>query len=186
VLFAGLLPGERLGASQVAGALLGFAGTVLLVTGGTALAVDPAFAGGYAAALACAVVWATYSVLSRRVGHVPVEAVAGFCLGTSALALLCHLVFETTVWPAGPAQWALVLAMGLGPVGAAFFLWDHGVKHGRIQALGAASYATPLLSTLLLIGAGRAQESWTVWTACALIIAGAALATRPRPAPEPA
>ena len=183
VLFAGLLPGHRLGGRQAAGALMGFAGTVLLVTGGAGapfqrLAIDAAFAGGYAAALACAVTWAGYSVLSRRVGDVPVEAVAGFCLGTALLALLCHLAFEHTVWPDGADGWAIVLAMGLGPTGAAFFLWDIGVKRGDIQTLGALSYATPLLSTLLLILGGRSAGGWNVWAACGLIIAGAALAGR--------
>ena len=42
------------------------------------------------------------------------------------------------------------------PVGAAFYVWDHGVKHGDIQLLGAASYLGPLLSTLILILAGFA------------------------------
>ena len=65
---------------------------------------------GYLCALACAFVWSGYSVLSRRFGTVPTDAVAGFCLATAALACLCHLAFETTVWPGGPAQWLAILA----------------------------------------------------------------------------
>jgi drug/metabolite transporter (DMT)-like permease len=71
-----------------------------------------------------------------------------------------------------------VLALGLGPVGAAFFVWDHGVKRGDIRALGAFAYAGPLLSTLLLIGFGRAQASATPAAACTLIVGGALLAAR--------
>ena len=54
------------------------------------------------------------------------------------------------------------------PVGAAFYAWDHGVKHGNIQVLGAASYAAPLLSTLVLIASRlcRAEPGHTRRPAC--------------------
>jgi len=176
VVLAGLLPGERLGPAQVGGALLGLAGTGLLVTGGEGLSVRAEHAAGYAAAIGSALVWASYSVLSRRYGDVPTDAVAGFCAVTAVLALGCHLAFETTAWPAGTAAWLAVLALGLGPVGAAFFLWDHGVKRGDIQVLGASAYAAPPLSTLILAAAGLAEARWTLWAACALIVGGAVLA----------
>ena len=177
VLFAGLLPGERLGKAQVLGALAGLAGTLLLITGGAGLRVRLDYLPGYLSAVACAVTWATYSVLSRRFGTVPTETVVFFCLATALLAVPCHLLFEQTVWPSGWG-WAAVVAMGLGPVGLAFFVWDHGVKRGDIQALGALSYATPLLSTGLLILAGRAALSWPVVGACVLIVGGAIIAGR--------
>ena len=59
--------------------------------------------------------------------------------------------------------------------GSAFFFWDHGIKRGDIRALGAAAYAAPLLSTLLLVGFGLASPSWTLGIACALIAGGGAL-----------
>ncbi|EFG9152772.1 EamA family transporter, partial [Escherichia coli] len=71
-----------------------------------------------------------------------------------------------------------VLGLGLGPVGAAFYAWDHGVKRGNIQVLGAASYTSPLLSTLVLILAGVAEPSWRIAIACVLITAGAVLAAK--------
>ena len=66
---------------------------------------------------------------------------------------------ETTVWPETPTQWLAIIALGVGPVGAAFFAWDIGMKRGDIRVLGAASYATPLLSTAFLILAGFAKPS---------------------------
>ena len=178
VLLSGLLPGERLGARQVGGALAGFAGAALLVARG-GLRFDGQYALGYAFALACAVIWSSYSVLSRRVGAVPTRAVGGFCAATAALALVCHLLFETTVWPSG-GQWAAVVALGLGPVGAAFYVWDYGVKRGNIQTLGVLAYGAPLLSTLLLVAVGLAKPSWTLAAACALIVGGAVLASSRR------
>lgn len=174
VLFSALLPGERLTARHIGGGLLGLAGAALLVTGGGMARFDAQNLPGYAAALACAVLWSGYSVLNRRYREVPSDAVGGFCAATAVLALACHFLFEQTTWP-NAAEWGIVLALGIGPLGAAFFLWDFGVKHGDIQALGTLAYATPLASTLLLIAFGDAEAGWAVAVAALLITGGAAL-----------
>ena len=173
VLLSGLLPGERLRPAHVLGALVAFAGAALVVAGpGTRF--EAAHLPGYLAAAGCALIWSGYSVLSRRLGAVPTESVAVSCLATAALSLVAHLATETTVWPAGPLAWGALLALGLGPVGLAFYLWDVGCKQGDIQLLGTASYAAPLLSTLLLVAAGYAEPT-PVLLAAALLIAGGAL-----------
>jgi drug/metabolite transporter (DMT)-like permease len=179
VLFSSLLPGHRLRAQHLAGALLGFAGVAVLVAGRGAIEIRPDYWAGYACAFACAFVWAGYSVLSRRVAAVPTEAVTGFCLATAALGLVCHLLFERTIWPDGPGQWAAIVASGIGPVGAAFYLWDIGMKQGDIRLLGIGSYAIPVVSTGILVLAGFAEPSWSLALACALIAAGAIVATMP-------
>ena len=108
----------------------------------------------------------------------PKDVVTGFCAATAALSLLCHLALETTVWPQGAGQWLAVAGLGLLPVGAAFYVWDYGVKHGNIQILGASSYVAPLLSTLVLIIAGIGHADWRIALACVLITGGAALAAK--------
>lgn len=176
VVFAGLLPGERLRWWHIAGAFAGLAGCVLLIGGGAG-GIEARYAAGYLAALGAALTWSTYSVLSRRVREVPTDAVGAFCGATALLALVAHLLFERTYVPQG-SQWLAVLALGLGPVGAAFYLWDYGVKRGDIKALGALSYMTPLLSTMLLVLFGRAEPSLRLAFACLLIVGGAVLASR--------
>lgn len=178
VVFSGLLPGETLRTHHVLGALIGFLGAALIITNGGSLQIKTDYVPGYLAAIVCALIWSAYSVLSRRFGHVPTDIVTGFCLATAILSTLCHLALEETVWPADLLQWLAVLGLGLGPVGLAFFAWDHGVKHGDIQVLGASSYAAPLLSTLVLVVAGFQQANWIIATACALITAGAVLAAK--------
>ncbi len=177
VLLSGLLPGERLGLLHVLGALVAFGGVALLVLGTSAGAGEiPVL--GLGLAFVCALTWACYSVLSRRLGAVPTESVVVFCLATSALSLAAHWQLETTVWPVGVAGWASVLGLGIGPVGLAFFAWDVGMKKGDIQLLGVASYASPVLSTLALVLAGRADPSIRLALAAALITGGALLAAR--------
>lgn len=176
VLFSAFLPGERLGAGHVVGALLGLAGAVLVIAGRGGPAFELRYAAGYLAALGAALTWSSYSVLSRRFSSVPSDAVTGFCLATAALSLACHLAFESTVWPQTGLQWIAVAGLGAFPVGLAFFTWDNGVKHGDIQFLGVAAYAAPLFSTLFLVAAGLAAPSWHIVVACLLISGGGLLA----------
>lgn len=175
VLFAGLFGGQRLAGRHLAGAGLGLSGCVLAIGAGAG------FAGGnlagYLSALAAAVTWAVYSVLNRRFAAVSSAAVARFCLATAAMAVPAHLITETTVWP-DARGWLVVLAMGLGPVGLAFTAWDHGTKHGDLRLLGVLSYLTPVLSTLWLVLAGRADAGVMLGLACALVAGGAWLAAR--------
>ncbi|AVT79417.1 aromatic amino acid exporter YddG [Rhodopseudomonas palustris] len=177
VLFSSLLPGERLKLHHVAGALLGLAGTVLLFTGNGAV-IERAYLPGLAAAFIAAFVWASYSVLSRRLSAVPTDAVAGFCFVTALLATAVHLLIEPTVWPDTTMQWAAIIVLGIGPVGAAFYAWDIGMKRGDIRVLGAASYATPLLSTAFLILAGYARPTTALAIAALLIAGGGLLAAK--------
>lgn len=177
VLLSGLLPGEKLRAGHLAGAALAFGGAALIILRGSEGFGTGALA-GYALAGLCALTWSSYSVVSRRLGDVPTETVAVFCIASALLSAAAHLVFETTIWPDGAVGWLSVLGLGLGPVGLAFYVWDVGIKKGDIQLLGVASYAAPLLSTLALIGAGVAAASWSIVLAATLIAAGAALAAR--------
>lgn len=178
VLFSALLPGEKLRAHHVAGALLGLAGAVLIVTGGQGLTIKTEYAFGYLAALFGALTWSSYSVLSRRFASVPTDVITGFCLVAAVLAVPFHLMLEDTVWPDNLWQWAAIVGLGLGPVGLAFYVWDIGVKHGDIQVVGAMAYAAPLLSTAILIATGYAAYSHNVLIACLLITVGAFVAAR--------
>jgi drug/metabolite transporter (DMT)-like permease len=183
VVFSGFLParlgGSRLAWWHVVGAGLGFAGTVLVLAGGgTEGAALSGAASGYAAALAAAFIWSSYSVASRLFAAVPTTAVTGTCALTALGALIGHLLLEATVWPATSLQWALVFAQGLGPVGLAFYLWDAGMKHGNIRLIGVLSYATPLLSTLLLAALGLGRATPMLWLAAVLVTVGALVASK--------
>lgn len=177
VLFSGLLPGEKLRAGHLFGGLLGFGGAALIITGGSG-GFQGQYALGYALALACAFTWSGYSVLSRRLGETPTEAVTVFCIATAILSAIAHHMFEDTALPQTAIGWASITALGLGPVGLAFYVWDHGVKKGDIQLLGVLSYAAPLLSTLVLVAVGIAEATWALGAATLLITGGAAIAAR--------
>ena len=177
VLFAGLLPGVRVRGMQIAGTLLGLSGAAILVTRGSGIDLQPRYLPGYLAALGAAVIWAAYSVLNRRHAQVPSSAIIVACAGVAMLGALAHAVFEQSV-PPTTTQWGVLVLMGIGPVGAAFLLWDHGTKHGDIALLGSLSYLAPLLSTLLLVLAGQAAWHWSQGVAIGLLMLGAWLSVR--------
>jgi drug/metabolite transporter (DMT)-like permease len=177
VLFSGLLPGERLTRLHVAGAALAFAGAALIVMRDSA-GWAPGQGKGLGLAFLAALTWSSYSVLSRRLGKVPTVSVAVFCIGTAILSAASHVMIETPAWPETTWGWLACLALGLGPVGLAFYVWDIGMKQGDIQLLGVSAYAAPLLSTLILIAAGISPATPQIAVAAVLITAGAALAAR--------
>src|SRR5947207_2746188 len=122
----GTIPPFQLAAMTILiGGLVGVASWIVRPNGIKTLRQKPAVC-----AFVAAFVWAAYSVLSRRFGEVPSDAVAGFCLAASLLSLMCHMLFETTVWPQTSTQWLALAALGIGPVGAAFYVWDVGMKRG--------------------------------------------------------
>lgn len=170
-----MLPGLRLRPVHVLAAGLGFFGAGLAILGGRS--IEAAWAWGYVPALGSALVWATFSLGSRRMAQTgqgfPTAALGLFGLISGVLALACHVWLEPAVH-LSLKDVLLIVVMGLGPLGGAFLLWDRALKLGDPRTIGVLSYLTPLASTLLLIVlTGRVL---TVWIGlAALLIAGAAL-----------
>lgn len=178
VLFAALLPGGKLQPRHLLGALLGLGALILLIGGKLGAGASESAWLGYGLAFAGAFVWASYSVLSRLVADVPTESLGVTVLISAVLATICHVAFETTVMPANATEWIGIFGLGLGSMGFAFVCWDVGMKQGDVSFLGVASYAAPVLSTILLVITGFSPASWALAGACSLIVIGALIAKR--------
>jgi drug/metabolite transporter (DMT)-like permease len=178
VLMAPLfLPGMRLRTLHIAVAFLGFAGAALAIVGGSSQGLQGGFAWGYLPALASAFVWASYSLMTQRVPPFPSAAIGLFGLVSGVLSLVCHAVLEPAV-ALSATDWGLVIAMGLGPLGAAFYLWDAALKRGDARHIGVLSFLTPLLSTLALLWVRHEAPSPSVALAGAMIVGAAVLGSR--------
>jgi len=172
VLTPVLLPGWRLSPRHGAAALLGFAGAAIAI-GVAPAALTARSAAGYALAGGSAMVWACYSLLCRRVAPFSSWAIGGFALASGLLALACHAVFEPAA-SLQPGDAVRLACLGLGPMGAAFYLWDIAMKRGDPRVVGVLAYATPLLSTaLLLLVTGRPLTP--LLAVATLLIVGAAV-----------
>ncbi len=175
-----LLVGARLRAGQVVAAVVGFAGAAIAILGaGNAGAGSGGWSWGFVPALASAFIWASYSLLTQRVKPFPTAAIGLFGLVSGLLSLLCHWALEPQV-ALGGRDWLLLAVMGLGPLGAAFFLWDKALKLGDARQIGILSYLTPLGSTALLMGVSGRPLSWSIGLAAVMIIGAALVGTRTR------
>jgi drug/metabolite transporter (DMT)-like permease len=172
------LPGMSLTSRHVFAALLGFAGAALAILGGRpADPGAPLWAWGYIPALMSAFIWASYSLLTKRVKPFPTSAIGSFALVSGVLALLCHVWLEPAVSLSG-TDWALIGLLGLGPLGGSFFLWDAALKRGDARQIGVLSFLTPLLSTLVLLTLQGEMPSLSVGLAALIIVSAAVIATR--------
>lgn len=168
-----LLVGVPLRPIHVVAALLGFAGATLAIVGG-GVSASASWHSGYALAAASAFVWASYSLWCQRVAPFPTAAVGVFALVSGLLSLACHVALEPSV-VLSAKDWWLLAAMGLGPLGAAFFLWDIALKTGDVRQIGVLSYITPLLSTALLMLVSGRTLTWNIAGAAVLILGAAFL-----------
>jgi drug/metabolite transporter (DMT)-like permease len=175
VLAPVILPGMTLHLRHVLAALAGFAGAAIAILG--AGASGGGWSWGYIAALAAAFIWSTYSLLTRRVAAFSTAAIGLFGLLSGLLALACHFLFEQRV-ELSSGDWVRIVIAGLGPLGAAFFLWDKALKLGDPRQIGILSYITPFASTLLLMLVTGRMPTWSIAMSAALIIGAAIVGTR--------
>jgi len=177
VLLSALLPNERLRWYHILGALFGLVGAFLLVSKNGSIELDSQYTLGYIFAILAAFTWSSYSVISKKLSHIPTYSVTGFCIVTTILSLLCHITFEETIIP-NMTQLITAILIGLGPVGGAFYVWDYGMKNGDIKVLGSLAYLIPLLSTFLLIIFSSAEMSFNIAIACLLIVCGSLISSK--------
>ncbi|MBO0941126.1 DMT family transporter [Acidovorax temperans] len=177
VLAPVVLPGVALRVPHVVAALLGFGGAAIAIVGGRELSGTLAW--GYIPAAAAAFIWATYSLMTKRVKAFPTTAIGLFGLVSGALSLLCHVLLEPSV-ALQVRDWGLLAVLGLGPLGGAFYLWDKALKLGDARHIGILSYITPLASTALLIVVSGRSFSWSIGLATAMIISAAVMGMRAR------
>jgi drug/metabolite transporter (DMT)-like permease len=172
------LPGVSLTARHVFAALLGFVGAALAILGGSAGGPSASgwWAWGYLPALASAFIWASYSLLTKRVKAFPTAAIGTFALISGLLALLSHAWLEPAV-ALSTKDWALIGLLGLGPLGGSFFLWDAALKRGDARQIGVLSFLTPLLSTVVLLLVQGERPTWSVALAAVMIVSAAVIAT---------
>ena len=181
VLAPALLPGLSLRPLHLVAALLGFAGAAIAILGARegAASVPGTSAWGFLPALGSAFIWASYSLWTKRVAAFPTSAIGLFGVVSGVLSLACHALLEPSA-TLSAKDWLLVALCGLGPLGAAFFVWDMALKRGDARQIGILSYLTPLGSTALLLAVTGRPLTWSIGLAAGLIISAAVMGTRAR------
>lgn len=158
---------------HIIGSVLGFAGALLIASKGSVVVTEDNIF-GYCLAAAAAFIWASYSLLSKKVSDITTPTIGLFCLLSGILSLACHFIFEPS-YPLRLSEVPILILLGVGPMGAAFFLWDKSLKQGDPRIIGSLSYLTPLLSTLLLVVFAGGTFTMMTLMAMVLIISGAVI-----------
>jgi drug/metabolite transporter (DMT)-like permease len=173
----------KLGARHLIAASAGFAGAAIAITSAGAPSGPRGFEVGYVFAFAAAVIWATYSLLTTKLRAFPTSAIGLFGLVSGVLALVAHFLLEA---PAAitASDWLLLVILGLGPLGGAFYFWDAALKIGDPRRIGLLAFLTPLLSTTLLLVVSGRELSWQLLLATGLIVGGAVLGSRSTSEPK--
>ncbi len=172
-----ILSGQRLKPHHLLGAVIGLAGAALIVTGGR-LSLDVTHLKGYLMAAAAAFVWSSYSLLTKKVPAFSTAAIAGFCFFSGLLSLGVYFAGSpslSVVQSLSYRQWALLLLLGAGPMGLAFYTWDAALKRGDPRILGSLAYIIPLTSTSVLVLVGGRSFTWLSAVAMVFIFSGAVI-----------
>jgi len=176
VLLAPLVVGgQKLGLRHIAASAIGFSGAAVAILSGSQLVGG--FASGYLFAFFAALIFSSYSLLIKRFSDSPTSAVGGYSFVGGTLAILAHFVFEQQVHITAD-QWLWLIALGLGPLGGSFYLWDYALKHGPAQRVGTIAFLTPVISTTLLVLASGEKLSLSIGLAALLIVVAAVLGSK--------
>lgn len=161
------------------GGLVGFIGISFIIAGDNALSFNQDYIKGYLLALACAVIWSSYSWYLTKTTN-KVDDIGWLSLAVSFFALFAHLFLESSYWQFNFSQWLGILLLGLGPVGGAFYLWDIGMKKGNQTLLASLSFSTPLISAVILALAGLNSWSSNIVIGLVLILVGVLIVNKPQ------
>ncbi len=177
------LLGKRADWLLVPGTLAALAGIFLVLTQGAAISLASLTANiitnpwAYGAALGTAVSWSVYSNLARRWAGERKEGAMELFLPTSALVmlLLCWFIDEPRAWNLRAVVESLLLG---GSSFFAYVLWDNAMRRGNVTTVAAASYMTPLLSTIASCAYLSVLPSARLWVGCGILVAGSFMSWR--------
>ena len=126
----------------------------------------------YLLGASAAILWALYSVLSRKWAG-DGGAVPTFMLATALVLGLGRFVArETSMWTLRSLAETLSMAVAAH---VAYSFWDRAVRRGDIVLVASASYLIPLLSTAVSALYLDVQPGPRLWLGGALVVAGAAV-----------
>ncbi len=183
LLLSLVILGKRADWILVPGTLAALAGIFLVLTQSSAISLASLTANvmanpwAYSAALGAAASWAVYSNLARKWAGDKKDGAMEIFLPASALVmvLLCCFIDEPREW----SRRALAESLLLG--GSSFFayvLWDNAMRRGNVTTVVAASYMTPLFSTIASCAYLSVLPSARLWAGCGILIAGSFLSWR--------
>ena len=171
-LWAALAYRSRQTLAGVPLAIIGYAGIALILGSGTNFGSSDGAAAGYLAALASAVCMTFYTVMSGR-SRIPAETflLPATVFGMISALALCLTGFAPWLWTsASLGAWVASVYAGVGPMAGGFLLWSWAMTGEGAKRLTPLGYATPLLSTVLLLLFGEMFTAGTLLGAVLVLV----------------
>lgn len=175
-----VLLGKKANWILLPGTLLALGGVFMVVTHGASISWHSfcrnfaSNSGAYWLALTAAVFWAMYSNLTRRWAGGQDEGAVLLFLPITAIVLLIISCFldEPREWSRRSLAEALFLGVATY---AAYMLWDNAMRKGNIVMVAAASYLTPLFSTIVSCIYLAVVPGTRLWVGCGVLVLGSIL-----------
>jgi drug/metabolite transporter (DMT)-like permease len=176
LVFAGLFDQQKFSRGIYIGTAACFIGVICIGLSKTTSRLS--FEYGHLLAIAGAVTWSIYSVVTRRYKGTPTDMIGMMHILGIGLFYILHKSFEAPVVfdSVSLKNYAGIIGLGLS-ISYGYKLWDNAMTHGDREKVTIAAYYTPLLSTiwLILFSSGR----FTLMTAlAAFFILGGSLYAR--------
>lgn len=154
-LLAAFVLGERLSRRRAVGLAMIIAGAVAIVLANLAAAPPPSLFLGHALFLGAALQWATYTVIVRRAGLYPLEALSIACLGSALVYLPPWLLLRgPAVLLAAPPETLLAQGLLHGVIGqtASIALFNFAVMRlGASRAAACGALVPPMVAAGALL-----------------------------------
>ena len=128
----------------------------------------------YVLAFIGAFIWAAYCTLTKKIGNGQNAIALFFCLTAVALWLKYIWIGDFQI-PDLQVQSFIYLAISAAAFGLGYAAWNIGILHGNIQLLTAASYFTPIISSLIAMQLLDLELTWSFWQGAALVTGGSFL-----------
>lgn len=177
ILLSPIILEDKLKGHHLAGVGIAFFGIFILLTDGNGLVgFEYQYWLGYLLSFCNAICWTLYVLVSKRYPQVPNEIIGCYAGVAAICSFVCHLIFESFVMPS-IEQWSMLILLGLTGQGLAYLFWDHGIKKGYYKLLCALTYASPIISILLLVHFEFVEMSQYLINATMLVTLGAFVTT---------
>jgi drug/metabolite transporter (DMT)-like permease len=127
----------------------------------------------YSLAFSAALTWALYCNITKRYGQGKSGVSLFFFVSSLVLWIQYSFSTEGTISLTLPSSLQLIF-MGASTA-LAYSAWNIGIQHGNLTLLAAASYFTPVLSTLLAALWLNITPAMSFWQGVAMVTAGSLL-----------
>lgn len=142
-------------------ALIGFYGVMMIIAGQENLNfLEQGISPGGAVALASALCMAFYSVASSNIRMTEKLLIPVTIIGAVSCFIFTH--FQSSSWPE-INYWWVAAYIGVGPMAIGYFLWSFAMSGDGAKIIAPIGYATPLLSTVLLLFSGEDYTQRTLY-----------------------